>query len=199
MISKRLKTLATGLAVSVVAVALQDNAAEAQMTREEQEKEIIRLCEKYDGTLESNWRDFNYIPPNACFVPEKDEECRRSYGETSFFSVESGECEDCFLTTACTELIGLPDDCFELRTLRRFRDNHLARMEGGQAEIDAYYRHAPAIVARIKASSSGRAELCRIYATVIAPSVISVMLGRYKTARAIYVGGMKRLMRTYAA
>ena len=28
----------------------------------------------------------------------------------------------CFLTTACCEVLGLADDCFELRTLRRYRD-----------------------------------------------------------------------------
>ena len=41
-------------------------------------------------------------------------------------SFEDDKCappaKGCFLTTACCEVLGLPDDCFELRTLRRYRD-----------------------------------------------------------------------------
>ena len=35
--------------------------------------------------------------------------------------------EGCFITTACCETLGLADDCFELRTLRRYRDEVLAK------------------------------------------------------------------------
>ena len=39
--------------------------------------------------------------------------------------------EGCFITTACCETLGLADDCFELRTLRRYRDEVLAKQPGG--------------------------------------------------------------------
>ena len=59
-------------------------------------------------------------------------------------SLEDDKCvppaKGCFLTTACCEVLGLPDDCFELRTLRRYRDETLAAMPGGNAAIAAYYR-----------------------------------------------------------
>ena len=38
--------------------------------------------------------------------------------------------EGCFITTACCEALGLDDDCFELRTLRRYRDQVLAKTAG---------------------------------------------------------------------
>lgn len=39
--------------------------------------------------------------------------------------------EGCFLTSACTEAHGLPDDCYELTTLRKYRDSILAKQTGG--------------------------------------------------------------------
>jgi hypothetical protein len=51
----------------------------------------------------------------------------------------------CFLTTACCEYKGLPDDCEELTILRQFRDTFVPR-----ELIDIYYKIAPAIVERIK-------------------------------------------------
>ena len=46
-------------------------------------------------------------------------------------------------------MLGLPDDCFELRTLRRYRDETLAAMPGGNAAIAAYYLLAPSILDRL--------------------------------------------------
>lgn len=55
----------------------------------------------------------------------------------------------CFLTTACTEHAGLPDDCAELTALRWFRDNYLSARADGPALVAEYYRIAPALVDRI--------------------------------------------------
>src|SRR5258705_10310485 len=49
----------------------------------------------------------------------------------------------CFLTATCCALVGLADDCFELRTLRRYRDEVLAEMPDGRGDIDRYYGIAP--------------------------------------------------------
>jgi hypothetical protein len=54
--------------------------------------------------------------------------------------------EGCFITTACCETLGLSDDCFELRTLRRYRDTVLAKRPGGGYRT--YYQPAP-ILARL--------------------------------------------------
>ena len=51
----------------------------------------------------------------------------------------------CYLTTACCEHKGLPDDCEELTVLRKFRDSYVAK-----ELVQEYYRLAPAIVERIK-------------------------------------------------
>ncbi|MBI1319260.1 MAG: hypothetical protein GC168_09990 [Candidatus Hydrogenedens sp.] len=56
----------------------------------------------------------------------------------------------CFITTACVDYAGLPDDCYEMQTIRRFRDEHLRRMEGGPEMLEEYYSTAPDVVRNIK-------------------------------------------------
>lgn len=76
-----------------------------------------------------------------------DDNCKH-YDEKSSFS--SGSSGICFLTTACCEYMGLPDDCRELQTMRRFRDSYLRNIPNGPEMIALYYEDAPAIVAAIQ-------------------------------------------------
>lgn len=69
----------------------------------------------------------------------------------------------CFLTTACCEWKGLPDDCAELTELRRFRDGVLSGTPEGRALVAEYYRIAPGIVARLKASPEKERWMQYIY------------------------------------
>lgn len=74
--------------------------------------------------------------------------------------------EGCFLTTACVNYAGLPDDCFELQTLRNFRDNYLASTAEGQDLIELYYREAPIIVDFINSDQQRELILHGILETV---------------------------------
>lgn len=96
----------------------------------------------------------------------------------------------CFLTTATCEAVGLDDDCWELRTLRKFRDGWLANQTDGMADIAAYYAKAPAIAERLK--SDPRA-LLRLYWTRIVPSALAAQFGLNEMARTIYSKGMREL------
>ncbi|MDD2898406.1 MAG: cold shock domain-containing protein [Desulfuromonadaceae bacterium] len=55
----------------------------------------------------------------------------------------------CFITTTVCNYRGLPDDCYELQTLRRFRDEHLLSTEQGSTLVKNYYDVAPSIAARL--------------------------------------------------
>ncbi len=55
----------------------------------------------------------------------------------------------CFLTTACCEYKGLPDDCYELTTLRYLRDSYMKKSLVGSKLVDLYYDIAPDIVEKI--------------------------------------------------
>jgi|SRR5882724_5124278 len=56
------------------------------------------------------------------------------------------EDSNCFITTACVRHYNLPDNCYQLQTLRFFRDNYLKNQEGGNELILKYYSIAPILV-----------------------------------------------------
>lgn len=68
----------------------------------------------------------------------------------------------CFITTACIEAKGLPDDCLELTTMRAFRDNYVKSLPRGGEILCQYYKVAPQIVAGI----NGRENRRQIYQTL---------------------------------
>lgn len=102
--------------------------------------------------------------------------------------------EDCFLTSACCAVIGLTDDCWELTTLRRFRDGYMSSFEAGRADIARYYAEAPAIAQRLISSPAGHRTLLRLYWTTILPAVALARLGLNRTAYALYRRMMLRLL-----
>jgi hypothetical protein len=102
----------------------------------------------------------------------------------------------CYLTTACTARRGLADDCAELTTLRRFRDDHILRLPGGEGLVDAYYATAPAIVTAI----DGRADAHDVYDAiydVVAACVAAIDAGDHDEALHSYadmVTGLEALL-----
>lgn len=56
----------------------------------------------------------------------------------------------CYLTTACVDVMGLPDDCFELETLRGFRNIILLSEPSGRRAVREYYRIAPEIIQAVE-------------------------------------------------
>ena len=69
----------------------------------------------------------------------------------------------CYFTAACTEYYGLPDDCYQLQTLRNFRDNVLLKTKIGKEIVSLYYTVAPSIVVKIKKSSNPELEFKNIF------------------------------------
>ncbi|MBN2487714.1 MAG: DUF4157 domain-containing protein [Methanosarcinaceae archaeon] len=72
----------------------------------------------------------------------------------------------CFLTTACIEAKGLPDDCKELTVLRNFRDGYMNNIDGGMEMIKEYYDIAPKIVRNIYASNEAKKEFVSLYGDI---------------------------------
>ncbi len=69
----------------------------------------------------------------------------------------------CYLTTACVDAKGLPDNCEELTVLRKFRDTYLLNKENGSALIEKYYMYSPKIVSVIKRREDQEDILASIY------------------------------------
>ncbi len=108
----------------------------------------------------------------------------------------AGECPEynsnCFLTTAASHAIGLPDDCWELETLRAFRDGPLRHMDGGRELIDHYYETAPHIVSALPLHTHARLWN-RTWLFGVVPAAMACRLGLNRLALSLYRRMFNRL------
>lgn len=102
----------------------------------------------------------------------------------------------CYLTTACVEVRGLPDDCHELVTLRRFRDEYVRARPDGELLVAEYYEHAPKLVAAIHARPDGKQILEGIYSE-IAQAVKHIERNELEAAFDLYTATTRRLDAAY--
>lgn len=100
----------------------------------------------------------------------------------------------CFLTSACmkTMMEDFQDDCYELTTLRWFRDNHV-----NEADIKHYYQVAPSIVAEIDARSDADTIYQDIYDKVVNVCVHAIENHDYEKAYATYRDAVLELERKF--
>ncbi len=116
-------------------------------------------------------------------------------------SFDAQECtpppQGCFLTSACCEILGLDDDCFELAALRHYRDHALATMPGGPAAIATYYLVAPMVLERLPRQHRTR-RLLSLYARFILPCAVVARLGFNRLAYRLYASMMHGLAREFA-
>jgi hypothetical protein len=107
-------------------------------------------------------------------------------------SKKKGKGGGCFLTTACTQYAGLPDDCRELTTLRRFRDTYVMSLHDGAEAVTEYYRSAPILLKYIDSSDDRVSILSGIFRSV-STVVELVESGQSEKARAIYASMFRNL------
>lgn len=95
----------------------------------------------------------------------------------------------CFITTATTKFSNKPDNCYELETLRNFRDTYMQETPERQALIAQYYEEAPAIVDYIDSNMTYEQQV-NIYKTFdscyIQPAVEAIELEDNEKALSIY-------------
>jgi hypothetical protein len=103
--------------------------------------------------------------------------------------------EGCYLTTAAVGVVGLPDDCWELATLRAFRDEVLAKTNQGRALIADYYALAPCIVAAIDRRPDAPRIWRKTWGLGIVPAALCAHLGLNRVAVHLYKSMTRRLQR----
>lgn len=94
----------------------------------------------------------------------------------------------CFISTACIEARGLPDDCYELRILRLFRGEYVRKLDEGETVLADYREKAPRIVAAINALGEKRAGEVwdELYERGVARSVNLIVNGMWDEAYDLY-------------
>lgn len=105
----------------------------------------------------------------------------------------------CYLTSACVESHGLPDDCHELMTMRALRDKYIRTMPEGDAVILDYYEYAPKIVDKINQCASPKAVFEKIYSEMILPCVQLFDAEKHHEAYVLYKEYAEKLKKDYLA
>ncbi|MGE5393002.1 MAG: CFI-box-CTERM domain-containing protein [Candidatus Saccharibacteria bacterium] len=98
----------------------------------------------------------------------------------------------CYITTACVGYFGLPDDCQELRVLRRFRDRVLLPTPAGRRAVKEYYQVAPELVAAVAAHPMASRIWQKVYGQ-IQQAVKLVRMGSFDQAFRHYQAMTKEL------
>ena len=110
---------------------------------------------------------------------EYDSDRHHSSSSSSLFSdSEPQHDEGCFLTTACTAARNLSDDCYELQTLRKYRDTYLKSFPEGKTAVDDYYEIAPRIVTAIDALPESNGIWENIYNDLVLPCIKLIEAGK---------------------
>ena len=73
----------------------------------------------------------------------------------------------CYLTTACVDYFGKPDDCYELETLRSFRDGFMQTSTEMKEAAKKYYVIAPKIVAKINSLPNKASVYQKMYTDLV--------------------------------
>jgi hypothetical protein len=143
------------------------------------------MLEKTAASIVKRWAEEKIAEPKGEDEQKdekKDDDKKPKIEEAKPLSTGS----KCFLTTACVEALGLPDDCLELTVLRRFRDNWLRAHPGGAATIEEYYRIAPLIIDALAREERSHELLLDLYQRLVRRSVALILAGQYEEAFAHY-------------
>ena len=104
----------------------------------------------------------------------------------------------CYLTTACTEAMDLPDNCYELETMRAFRDGYLTHeVNNGKEIIEEYYTVAPEIVTAVNTQCDSKDIWRKLYYDEILPCVDLINSSRYEDALIRYQNITDSLLKKY--
>ena len=108
--------------------------------------------------------------------------------EIMFQAKEQRSSGGCFISSAVTTSLNLPDDCRELNTLRRFRDTYMTRTTERRLEVEQYYRIAPGIVESIAQRADAQQIWQSLWASHLAPAIAAIERGDNDCAYSIYRG-----------
>lgn len=116
--------------------------------------------------------------------------------EEEYAKMGTAPSSGCFLTTACMEKLSedFDDDCYELTTLRQYRDSWLK--DHHPEDIKRYYIAAPRLVDEINSLPVPRSAWLALYDNGIMPAVEAIEAGEYEKAYHIYrdmVDGLESL------
>lgn len=139
-------------------------------------------------------------PFTDILVKKWNESFKTSVGKASYEKIEQGfHRKFCYITTATCESQGKADNCYELETLRAYRDNYLLQSEEGEAMVKEYYNIAPTIVNRIRREENAKAVYDEIWNTYLCDCIHKIENGEQEACRERYAEMVYDLKSRYMA
>lgn len=99
----------------------------------------------------------------------------------------------CFITTAVCEALGKADDCYELNSFRKFRDEYMLETEEGEELVKEYYQIAPAIVTFINMQQDSKSSYENLWGQYLKPCLRELEENRLEECRNGYVQMLREL------
>jgi hypothetical protein len=99
----------------------------------------------------------------------------------------------CFITSAVCDSLNKPEDCYELKRFREFRDQYMMKSETGQKLVEEYYLTAPRIVTYLNMQTDSEERYRRIWSNFLQPCLMDIESGHKKRCRNRYVRMVREL------
>ena len=93
----------------------------------------------------------------------------------------------CYITTAVCQYLGKADDCYELTTLRSYRDSYLMNSQEGRALVEEYYELAPRLVMTMRMLPKEETLYQELYRDYLLPCLHLIEAGRNEDCKDLYV------------
>lgn len=123
---------------------------------------------------------------------------KMAIGKSDFERISKGfKGKWCYITTAVCSGKNKPDDCYELETLRRYRDEYLMRTPDGRKLVEEYYNIAPAIVLALSLCPGSSQIYDMLYDRYLQPCVRLIEAQRYEECRTLYTDMVNQLSSRY--
>ncbi len=152
---------------------------------------IIPGIQKYGGASAKPLTD-------AILAKWKEQFPKTNLSAAQYEEIEAGFHKKwCYITTAACEVLGKPDDCYELTLLRDYRDRYLARQPEGEKRIRWYYDVAPTIVKRISQLPEKEDIYRDLWDRYIAPCISMIERGENDACMELYLKMVEDLQETY--
>lgn len=116
-----------------------------------------------------------------CLVQSWNEAFGTTIGKASFDDINKGfRRKLCYVTTAICENLGKGPDCYELKTLKDYRDQYMEKTPEGHALVDEYYDIAPTIVKRMERQPNRDQLYKELYEQYLVPCIHEIEAGKYE-------------------
>ena len=142
------------------------------------------IKEEFIRDITENW---NKQIPDAKIAFSSYENIKKGFRRSVF----------CYITTAVCRSLGRPDDCYELNTLRDYRDSYLLSTDEGREIVQEYYNIAPTIVKRIDKKAEADEIYENIWKTYLSPCITMIENGENEKCRDLYSSMVRKLEARY--